>query len=303
MRVKGIHHVSSLSSNIAGNLEFCTSVLGMRMVKKTVNQDDVGAYHLYYADAEGSPGTAYTFFDYPGMARRVLGAGCVSLTGLRVKGDSLDWWQERLAKWMPEREDHRLTFEDPEGHRNALIADDGLPEIAQPWDATVPAEHTLRGFHSVEINSANGGQTIKVLTDLLGFEEKADGLLEVRGDDHFSQVVVRHTRDGFYRPGAGGVHHVAFRAEDDDHLYAIKDAVEAAGLQTSGFVDRFYFHSLYFREPGGVLFEIATDGPGFDTDEPKETMGQTVALPPFLEPRRQAIESGLMPLPQPEYVQ
>lgn len=304
MSAQTIHHVTAVTSQIGRNLEFYTGVLGLRLVKKSVNQDDVSAYHLFYADAVGSPGTDMTFFDWPNMGPTVPGAATIALTSFRVPGSSLDWWEERLTQndCHPMREEDeegraRILFTDPEGQRLELVDGDGWPEWSKPWTQVIPAESAIQGIVGVDLESARPEATRGVLHHLLGYRS-SDGVTFHAGDDRsYARVrVIEPLARRMGRVGAGGVHHVAFRVQDDDELNALKEKVEAAGLSTSGYVDRFYFHSVYFREPGGILFELATEGPGFASDESMETLGEHLALPPFLEPRRQEIEAGLKPL-------
>ncbi len=301
MSTHSIHHVTAVTAQIARNLEFYTQVLGLRLVKRSVNQDDVSAYHLFYADAVGSPGTDMTFFDWPLMGPNQPGAGTISLTTFRIPSASLDFWETRLsgAGAAPEASEGSVLFSDPEGQRLELFGDDGLPGSGKPWDKHVPAEHAIRGILGVDLESARPDSTRRVLTEVLGYEERGDGVFEATGSESHGRVrIVPSLAGRFGRIGAGGVHHVAFRVKDDAELNATMDKVESFGLRTSGYVDRFYFHSVYFREPGGVLFELATEGPGFASDEDQAHLGERLALPPFLEGRRREIEAGLKPLPE-----
>lgn len=302
MSTHAIHHVTAVSAKIGENMKFYTSVLGLRLVKRSVNQDDVSAYHLFYADTVGSPGTDMTFFDWPDIGPNIPGPGTIALTSFLVPSESLDWWFERLsdAGAAPLRDgDARILFSDPEGQRLALVADMGFPARSQPWARVVAEDKAIRGILGVEIESARPESTAKVLTDILGYRLVDDeGTYETRDGDVSAQIRLISPAGGkFGRVGAGGVHHVAFRIADQDEMLRLQGQIEALGLSTSGFVDRYYFQSLYFREPGGVLFELATEGPGFGSDEPIETLGERLALPPFLEPRRAEIEAGLKPLP------
>ena len=312
MQLHGLHHLTAVTADARGNHDFYTRVLGMRLVKRTVNQDDVSAYHLFYADGAASPGTDVTFFDWPvGPERR--GSGSIVRTALRVAGPaSLDHWAARLdSLGIPhgpvQEMDGRLEFgfEDPEGQRLALV-DDGGTGPAHPWDrSSVPAEHQVRGLGPVTISVRDPAPTFRFLTDILAMREarsvQAPGgvplhVFEMGAGGPAAELHVR-VEPGLApaQPGAGGVHHVAFRVPDAEYAGWTR-RLQRLRVPSSGPVDRFYFRSLYTREPGGILYEIATDGPGFATDEPLGTLGESLALPPFLEPRRAAIEAGLKPL-------
>lgn len=306
MQLTGLHHLTAITADAAGNRRFYTEVLGMRLVKKTVNQDDVSAYHLFYADALASPGTDVTFFDWPtGPERR--GGNSVTRTGLRVDG-GLDWWRDRLlAAGLSPGEIARtagratLDFQDPEGQRLRLTDDGGAGE-AHPWDQSpVPAERQIRGLGPIELTVPTLVPTEAMLTQVMEMRaisrHGATHVFEMGEGGPAAELHV--TVDAGLRParqGAGAVHHVAFRTPDAAGLHAWTERLGKMRVPSSGEVERYYFRSLYFREPGGVLFEIATDGPGFGVDEPMETLGERLALPPFLEPRRAAIEAGLKPL-------
>ncbi|MEA2552639.1 MAG: glyoxalase family protein [Fimbriimonadaceae bacterium] len=305
MATHSIHHVTAVTARIQDNLAFYTQTMGLRLVKRSVNQDDVSAYHLFYADKVGTPGTDMTFFDWPMIGHNSPGAGSVALTTFRVPGEALDWWEQRLtdAATHPERgEDDEgrpnLLFADFEGQRLELVDDTGLPGKAVPWTAVVPEENAIRGILGVTIESGRPDSTARVLSEFLDYQvDNNDGRAMVTSGDAYGRVrVLEPASSRFARLGAGGVHHVAFRVADETELLAKQAKIEAVGLQTSGLVDRYYFKSLYFREPGGVLFELATDGPGFASDEDPETLGERLALPPFLEPQRTKIEAGLRPL-------
>ena len=312
--VPGLHHVTAITGDAPGNVAFYRRVLGLRLVKKTVNQDDVSAYHLFYGDARGSPGMDLTFFDWPGATPNVPGTGTVAGVGLAVPDTSaLRWWADRFERLgvahgpVGERRGRAaLSFTDPEGQRLELVDGSGLPgpETRRWADGPVPEEVAIRSFFGVTLDTAVPGPTVALLTGLLGFRQEEAleeggrpvAVLRCGAGGAGSEVVVRAsgTRRGV--PGRGGVHHVAFRTADDASQRAWLALVQAARIPNSGIVDRYYFRSLYFREPGGVLFEIATDGPGFATDEAPEHLGEALALPPFLEPRRAEIEAGLRPL-------
>ena len=313
LELGGLHHLTAVTGDAPGNLRFYAGVLGLRLVKKTVNQDDVSAYHLFYGDELGRPGTEVTFFDWPWASPARAGARMVAETALRVASpDALGWWGRRFVEHgvehgAVEERDGRasLPFTDPEGQRLRLVDDDGASAGA-PWDASpVPPEMQIRGMHGVTLAVPDLGPTAWVLSEVLGFRrvgEAADGngraaLFETSAGGPGTLVRVEAQPGTAGRVGIGGVHHVAFRAPDDAAHRAWRERVAAAGLGITPVIDRFYFRSLYFREPGGVLFEIATDGPGFATDEPVEALGEKLALPPFLEPRRAEIEAGLRPLP------
>ena len=312
MQLGGIHHLTAISAKPRENLAFYTGLLGMRLVKKTVNQDDVSAYHLFYADGKANPGTDLTFFDFPAAPER-RGTNSISRTGLRVAGEkSLGYWRDRLKKaGGVTREvvevDGRLTlpFEDNEGQRLVLIDDGGKGE-ASPWERSpVPAEHQIRGLGPIVLTVHELSRTAHVLTDVMNMRRVRDyaahgaeiHVFEMGEGGPAAELHVIEDKDvPVARQGAGGVHHVAFRTPDEAQYHAWTSGSTNLGVPNSGEIDRFYFRSLYFREPNGILFEIATDGPGFATDEPMETLGEKLALPPFLEPRRAAIEAGLKPI-------
>ena len=314
MQLTGIHHLTAISAKPRENLGFYTGVLGMRLVKKTVNQDDVSAYHLFYADGQANPGTDLTFFDFPAAPER-RGANSISRTGLRVSGEkSLRYWRDRLSKagghtGEVTEVDGRLTlpFEDGEGQRLVLV-DDGGAGPASPWEkSTVPAEHQIRGLGPIVLTVHDPARLEKVLTGVMNMRKVRDyATPHARARIHVFAMgeggpaaelhVVEQKDAPAARQGAGGVHHVAFRTPDDAQYEAWAQRLNELGIRNSGAIDRFYFRSLYFREPNGILFEIATDGPGFATDEPMQTLGEKLALPPFLESRRAEIEAGLKPL-------
>ncbi|MFC4424596.1 ring-cleaving dioxygenase [Deinococcus navajonensis] len=310
----GLHHVSALSADITANHDFYTRVLGLRLVKKTVNQDSPGMYHLFYADGAGSAGTDMTFFDFPRAAREHRGSNSITLTTFRVTGEAaLEYWAVRL---LDAGIDHHgvetldgrfhLRFEDPEGTRLALVEDGGEGPRAQPNPLTdVPAEYQLQGL-------GYSGVTVADLAPTRAFLERGLNLREVRTyrAEGFITQVFQMNEGGPHaelhvsvrpdlpqsRPGAGSVHHVALRLRDEAELMAWLFHLDAAGYGNSGRVDRHYFQSIYIRDPNGLVIELATDGPGFATDETPDTLGQRLALPPFLEPRRATIEAHLRPL-------
>ena len=303
MQLEGIHHISSITADAARNVDFYVRVLGLRMVKKTVNQDEPSVYHLFYADEQGSPGADLTFFEYPGARRGRAGAGMIHRIVLRVGAEaSLDFWRGRLADEgiESERDERSLRFADPEGLGLELIVDDSGDPPLTAHAPDVPAEHALRGIAGVRAYHPDPARSASLLRDVLGFTSGDDTLRawEARGE----------TRGGFYAydeppaergfGGAGTVHHVAWAAHDPD-IEAWDRRIRLAGGHTSGLVDRFWFRSVYFREPSGVLFEIATLGPGFTADEPLEQLGTSLVLPPRFEHLRAEIERVLTPLPNP----
>jgi glyoxalase family protein len=314
MQLSGIHHLTAVSADAPGNVKFYTQLLGLRMVKKTVNQDDVSAYHLFYADGLASPGSDITFFDFPtGPEKR--GNNTITRTGMRVNGEAaLEWWHARLQMAAVKVGDimvvdgrATLAFEDPEGQRLALVDDGGLGS-GNVWEkSTVPAELQIRGLGPITMTVPELRPTDLVLTQVMSMkqvrdyphpESKGDGIhvYQMNGEGPAAElhVAVRPNLAPAH-PGAGGVHHVAFRSPDKDYD-AWAAHLKEMRIPNSGKVDRYWFHSLYLREPNGILFEIATDGPGFAVDEPLDKLGETLVLPPFLEARRKEIEAGLKPL-------
>ncbi|WP_238192258.1 ring-cleaving dioxygenase [Paenibacillus sp. L3-i20] len=319
MYLKGIHHASAITANGLANFDFYTKVLGLRLVKKTVNQDDTSMYHLFYGDGKGNPGTKLTFFEMPMATKSSEGVGSVSALSLRVKDDhALKYWQSRLAQFNVEHDQiivragrNTLAFRDGEGQRFILVSDEGNSGIAagEPWvNSPVPSESAILGLGPVHLTVQNHEPTALVLTGLLGFREKGkyastikdqpDIIVYETGEGGTGAEVHIEERHDLTREvaGYGGVHHVAFRVENDEELRDWIEQLNRVRMPNSGFVDRFYFHSLYFREPNGILLELATDGPGFETDEDLEHLGETLALPAFLEPHRLQIESVLRPI-------
>lgn len=311
MDLIGIHHLTAVSARIRDNYRFYTGTIGMRLVKRSVNQDDVSAYHLFYADAKGTPGTDLTFFDFP-VQRERRGTRAITRTQLRVSGlPALQWWAELLRERgvssgeITER-DGRLTLDldDPEGQRLSLV-DDGGTGDAHPWERSpVPAEHQVRGLGPIMLSVPTLAATAAVLQQSLNMRpvrtyphpDDARHTVHVYemgpGGAHAELHVAVQPDLPVARGGAGGVHHVAFRTPDSDYD-SWADRLDSLGIPNSGKVDRYYFRSLYFREPNGILFEIASDGPGFAVDEDQATLGCQIALPPFLEPRRAEIVSKL----------
>ncbi len=302
MRFEGIHHVTCITGNAPGNVDFYTRVLGLRMVKKTVNQDDPTVYHLFYADEDGSPGADITFFEYPGARRGRAGDGMVHTITFRVGSeDALDFWEGRLGGEgiSARRSPGRLGFDDPEGLglELAVVETTDAPLVARNPD--IPAEHALQGFDSVRAFAAAPDASRGLLEETLGFAPTGENAWEARGavrGGHYAYDPPPASGAGM--PGAGTVHHVAW-ASNMDEQEAWLQRVRGAGAHPSGIIDRFWFRSIYFREPSGVLFEIATLGPGFSIDEDADHLGETLILPPAFEHLRAQIEPVLTPLPDP----
>jgi glyoxalase family protein len=307
MQLKGLHHLTAITADAPSNHNFYTKTLGLRMVKKTVNQDDTSAYHLFYADGLGSPGTDITFFDWP-VGRERRGTHSICRTGLRIKGQTaFKFWSDHFkargvtADKVVER-DGRLTldFEDFEGQRLSLIDDDGKGENHIWEESPIAAEHQIRGLGPITLSVPDLRPTEVVLTTVMNMTKVREfgntSVFKMNGTGPVSELHVRVDADlPPAHQGAGAVHHVAFNIPSVDYN-AWAARLKELRIPNSGPVDRFWFKSLYFREPNGVLFEIATDGPGFATDESMENLGKTLSLPPFLEGRRAQIEAGLKPL-------
>ncbi|MBW4084389.1 ring-cleaving dioxygenase [Paenibacillus sp. S150] len=319
LTLKGLHHVSSLTAKAPENFKFYTGVLGLRLIKKTVNQDDVSVYHLFYGDEAGNPGTEVTFFEIPNAGRNRDGNNSISALSLRVPDDNaLEYWEKRLTEFQVEHDGitdrggrKTLAFRDHEGQRLILVSDEHNQGVAggKPWDKSpVPGAYGILGLGPVHLTVGNAAPTGQVLVELLGFRRKGSYPSPAAGQP---DVIVFETGEGGSgseihleerkdlpqeRLGRGGVHHAAFRVDNEEELKQWIERIGSYQLPNSGFVDRFYFRSLYFREPNGILFELATDGPGFATDEPIGHLGESLALPPFLEEKRAQIEAHLKPL-------
>jgi glyoxalase family protein len=315
MQLTGIHHLTAISAAIRENYRFYTQTLGMRLVKRSVNQDDVSAYHLFYADAAGHPGTDLTFFDWP-VPRERRGTRSIVRTCLRVKGQAaLKWWAQRLDEHQISHggifewdNRHLLRFEDPEGQRLAFVDDQGAGDPPTPWDRSpVPADFQIRGLGPIVISIPTLSPTDTLLTRVFNMRPARDcphpdnpgtrvHVFEMgSGGPHAELHVAVQPDLPIARQGAGAVHHVAFRTPDANYD-AWADRLNEYEIPNSGKVDRFWFRSLYVREPNGVLFEIATDGPGFAVDEDPATLGERVVLPPFLEAHREQIVANLKPI-------
>jgi glyoxalase family protein len=309
--VNGLHHITAIAGPAQENLDFYAGVLGMRLVKRSVNQDDPGTYHLFYADAEGHPGTDLTFFPWTHLAPPRIGHGLAVEVSLEVPDDSLAFWGARLEKYGARLHpiDTRfgekvLALEDPHGLRIALVESAGRPRRRfTAWDGgPVPPERQIRGLYGAQIWERDTATTTRFLTEVLGFTRlgtengwtrygfgAAAGIVDVRG--------VPEAQRGAW--GVGSVHHLAWRVDDEEHQLAMRSRVLSAGGHATEVIDRFWFKSVYFKEPGGVLFELATEGPGFAIDEDRAHLGETLVLPPFLESNRAHIERVLPPLTLP----
>jgi glyoxalase family protein len=308
----GLHHVTAIASDPQRNADFYARTLGLRLIKQTVNFDAPDVYHLYYGDGRGTPGTVMTFFPWPGTPRGRRGTGQATTTSFSVPEGSLGWWRQRLgsmgidASPVEERDgEEAFDFEDPDGLLIELVAHPGT-DPAAPWEGSeVPGEHQIRAFHSVTLTESGRAPTHEMLTELLGFRVLAESADRVRygvgggGPGRQLDVLLRPEEpSGLVANGT--VHHIAWRAPDDETEVRWRAELVDAGVSVTPVIDRQYFHSIYFREPGGVLFEIATDNPGFDTDEPLLELGRRLQLPPWLEPNRAQIEAALPALKLPD---
>lgn len=312
----GLHHVSAITRDAKRNVAWYTNVLGLRLVKKTVNQDAPSMYHLFYADGEGTPGTEMTFFEIPLVGRTRRGTNSLSTTSFRVPTDaSLDFWSARFTSLGVTHEPvtkragrATLRFEDEEGQRLMLVSDEGERGVSGgvPHDVPdIPLRHAIYGLGPSYMTVANVKATDALLTNVLHFRQKetyeADDttytVYETGEGGAGAEIHVEHRNDlPIERPGRGSVHHIALRVSNEDELNEWIDHLDAWGVRNSGYVDRFYFRSIYLKDPNGLTIEIATDGPGFAVDEPADALGESLALPPFLEKDRDAIEANLRPL-------
>jgi glyoxalase family protein len=310
----GLHHVTAIAGDPQANADFYVGTLGLRFVKRTVNHDDTGTYHFYFGDNEGTPGTNITFFPWTETGREgEFGAGQTRDTAYLIPPESEDYWRDRLDDHGVEYASTTrfgepvLQFDDPDGIGLELVASDAASEsAAEPWpDGPVPAKHQLRGFHSVTLAVAEFEPTAEILTDVLGYEQVAETTERRRfrapGEGPHSRIDLVETDAPRGRMGVGTVHHVAFQAESTDEEEAWAAAYRERGLNSSGIIDRKYFQSLYCREPGGVLFEIATNGPGFTEDESVAALGSSLVLPEWLEDERADIEAALPDFEPPAY--
>ena len=310
-RLHGLHHITAISGPAQENLDFYTGVLGMRLVKRSVNQDDPTTYHLFYADAEGHPGTDLTFFPWAHMAPSQIGHGLAVEVSLEIPRDSLPFWSARLERYGVRMDaletrfgDRVLPLTDPHGMRVALVESArDVRRASVPWDGSpVAGEHQIRGLHGARIPERDPAVTDEFLRTVLNFTVLGTegGWTRYGFDDEAGIVDLQAAPDGTRRGmwGVGSVHHLAWRVDDEREQLAIRSIVETAGRHPTPVIDRFWFKSVYFKEPGGVLFELATDGPGFGVDEDMAHLGETLVLPPFLEPHRAVIEKALPPINQ-----
>jgi glyoxalase family protein len=302
VKLEGIHHITAITADAQANVDFYAGVLGLRLVKKSVNQDDTSVYHLFYADEEGEPGSDITFFEYPGLPTGRAGAGMVHRIVWRVAStDALDFWQQRLADtgYDSVRSDEALRFKDFEGleHELVVVQTDDEPLVANHPE--IPAELALQGFHAVRAYTSERAPSEPLLTETLGFEPREDGSYEVRGDRRgglYAYDPPPHERG---LQGAGTVHHVAWAALPEDEQAWQERVAQSGRARPTPIIARHYFRSVYFREPSGVLFEIATIGPGFTVDEPIEQLGEKLSLTPQFEHLREQIEPTLRPITNP----
>jgi glyoxalase family protein len=301
MRLEGIHHITAITGDAPGNVDFYTRVLGLRLAAKTVNQDDPTVYHLFYADELGRPGSELTFFEYPGAAPGRAGAGMVHRIVWRVGApEAVGFWADRLSGEGAgvERDGERLRFADAEGLGHELVVSAAGDEPLAAQHPDVPAEHALQGFEAVRAYSDDPRRSARLLEDVLGADPAGEATWELRGEARGSVIAYDPAPAERGSQSAGTVHHVAWGTTQAEHP-RWRERVAQAGVRVTPIIDRHYFHSIYFREPSGVLFEIADDGPGFTVDVPLEELGSKIILPPRFEPHREAIEARLTPLPDP----
>lgn len=317
MQLTGIHHITAVSARIAENLDFYTQVLGLRLVKKSVNQDDVSAYHLFYADKLGSPGTDMTFFDWPHAGQNVRGTDSITGTAFRVGSQAaLEFWSQRFDQKGIKQDAitefagrQLLPFEDREGQRLYLVNDQGAAFEGEIWPRPdIPDEYAIKGFYSIVLSIPSIDQLARTFEDILNYKElersqwidqssNAVIYTTINNGDPGSEVwLLEQAHKSRARLGAGGTHHVAFRVADFEAQKKWHTHLSESGLYVSNLIDRFWFRSIYFRVSNGILFEIATDGPGFAIDETPDNLGETLVLPPFLEGRRKEIEANLTPI-------
>ncbi|MEC2078629.1 ring-cleaving dioxygenase [Metabacillus fastidiosus] len=310
-KIPGHHHISMITKNAQRNNQFYQKVLGLRRVKKTVNQDDPSMYHLFYGDLTGSAGTELSFFEMPIVGRTVRGTNAITQIGLLVPSlESLEYWKKRFEQLDVKHGEittyagrAALPFEDTEGLRLILLNNNGeeIPEYWSAWeDSVVEQEHRILGMGTVEITVRYLERTARTLKDMFGYVESArsenEAIYQSIAGQVFGEIVVKEQVGPSEKPGRGSIHHLAIRVKNEAELRYWDEVVKERGFQSSGIVDRFYFQSLYFRESNGILFEIATDGPGFTADSTVESLGEKLDLPPFLEEKRAEIEANLKPI-------
>src|SRR4051794_29390542 len=300
MQLEGIHHITAITGDAPRNVDFYTRVLGLRMAAKTVNQDDPTVYHLFYADELGRPGSELTFFEYPGARAGRAGEGMVHTIVWRVADAAvLDFWADRLAPaGVGGNRGDGPPFADPEGLGHEIVVSASGDEPLAAEHPEIPAEHALQGFEAVRAYTSRPEQSAALLERILGAKPLGEDTWDLRGERRGSKIAYDAPPSERGRPGAGTVHHVAWGTTVAEHP-SWQEHLTREGVGTSGIIDRHYFHSIYFREPSGVLFEIADDGPGFTVDVPLAELGSKVILPPKLEPYREQIEAQLTPLPDP----
>jgi glyoxalase family protein len=312
-KIPGLHHVTAIASDPQRNLDFYVGLLGLRFVKRTVNFDDPGTYHFYFGDRRGTPGTILTFFPWPGVRRGIRGTGQIESTAFAISPDSVGYWLERLkqqhvaAEKVPSRfGEEVIRFVDPDGLLLELIASNSPASVDMWPDSPVPSEHALRGFHSVSAALEGYEKTARLLIDTFGYrliEESGNRFRFGSNDDRapgriIDLLCLPDTSTG--RGAAGSVHHIAFRARDEEEQLQWRERLVELGYNVTPVIDRTYFHSIYFREPGGVLFEIATEPPGFTVDETIDKLGTGLRVPPWLESARLQIEKILPPIQVPQ---
>ncbi|MBK5346410.1 MULTISPECIES: ring-cleaving dioxygenase [unclassified Bacillus (in: firmicutes)] len=309
--IPGHHHISMVTKNAKTNNNFYRDVLGLRRVKKTVNQDNPFMYHLFYGDLTGSAGTELSFFEMPNVGRTIRGTNAITQIGLLVPSiESLTFWKRRFESLQVAHGEittyagrDALHFEDPDGLRLVLLnnKDEEVPEYWTAWDeSSVEQNHRILGMGTVEMTVRSLNKLSKTLTGLFSYKEVSrsddEGIYQSIDGQSFGEILVKQQDGESERPGKGSIHHIAIRVKNDEELSYWNEAVKDKGFQSTGIIDRFYFKSLYFRESNGILFEIATDGPGFTVDSTVEELGKELDLPPFLEERRKEIEEKLIPL-------
>lgn len=301
MKLEGIHHITAITADAPRNVEFYAGTMGLRLVKKTVNQDDPTVYHLFYADENGSPGSDLTFFEYPGAEKGRAGAGMIHRIVWRIASkEALSFWKQRLSSHGldPRLGDEYLRFHDFEGLELELHVVDTDDAPLRANHPEIPSEFAILGFDGVRAYTPDPDRSKALLADTLGFEPKSVTEWSARGDQRGSFYAYDQPPSKGGLSGAGTVHHVAWACAMEEHV-TWRARVAASGMDVTPVIDRFYFRSIYFREPSGVLFEIATMGPGFTADEPRESLGQALSLPPKFEPLRSRLEQALTPLPNP----